>query len=80
MQASSLFYSATHSLQKIAMATSKVNENCHHVQNDHHSCEVKGEKFHFDVLRCYGVIKESFLGAESAPPGEVGLNYPTNTG
>ena len=64
------------------MATPEINENCHYVQNDPHKCRIKLGKFHFDVLCCFGVIKESLPGgAESAPfPGEIGLKYKmTNT-
>ena len=39
------------------MATPEVNGNCHHVQNDPHRCKIKLEKFHFDILWCYEVIK-----------------------
>ena len=42
------------------MATSELNEKCHHVQNDPLRPKIKLEKFHFDILLCYGVIKESF--------------------
>ena len=56
------------------MATPEINENCHYVQNDPHKCRIKLRKFHFDILCCFGVIKESLPGgAESAPPGEIGL-------
>ena len=56
------------------MATPKINENCNYVQNDPHKCTIKLEKFHFDILCRFGVIKESLPGgAESAPPGEIGL-------
>ena len=57
------------------MVTPKINDNCHYVQNDPHKCKIKLEKFHFDILRRFGVIKESLPGrAESAPPpGEIGL-------
>ena len=41
------------------MATHEINENCHHVQNDPHKCKIKLEKFHFAILCCYEVIKES---------------------
>ena len=48
------------------MATPEDNENCHHVENDPHRCKIKLEKFHFDILWCYGVFKEGFPeGAES---------------
>ena len=59
------------------MATPKINENCHHVQNDPHKCKIKLEKFHFDILCRFEVIKESLSGGvESAPPpGEIGLNF-----
>ena len=40
------------------MVAHGVNENCHHTQNDPHGCKIKIEKFHFDILRCYGVSKE----------------------
>ena len=78
MQVSSIFYSVTHSEQKVAMATPEINENCHYVQNDSNRCKIKLEKFHFDVLFCFGVIKESLPGGtESAPPppGEIGLKH-----
>ena len=57
------------------MATPKINENYHYVQNDPRKCKIKPEKFHFDILCRFGVIKESLpLGAESAPPpGEIEL-------
>ena len=61
------------------MATPEINENCCFVQNDPHKCKIKLEKFYFDILCRFGVIKESLLGggggAESAPPGEIGLKY-----
>ena len=44
------------------MATPEINENCHYVQNDLHRRKIKLEKFHFDILCCYGVIKESLRG------------------
>ena len=44
------------------MATPKINENCHYVQNDPHKCKIKLERFHFDVLWRFGVIKESLSG------------------
>ena len=58
------------------MATPETNEKCYYVQHDPHKCKIKLEKFHFDILCGFGVIKESLLGgAESAPlPGEIGLN------
>ena len=58
------------------MAAPEINENCHCVQNDPHMCKIKLEKFHFDILWCFAVIRESLQGggggAES--PGEIGLN------
>ena len=30
-----------------------------HAQNDPHWCQIKPENFHFDILCCYGVVKES---------------------
>ena len=61
------------------MAAPKINESCHYVQNDPHKCKIKLEKFYFDILYRFGVIKESLPwggggGAESAPQGEIGLN------
>ena len=50
------------------MATPKINENSHYVQNDPHKCKIKLEKFHCDILYHFGVIKESLPGGESAPP------------
>ena len=57
------------------MATPEINENCHCVQNYPHRCKIKHEKFRFDILCCFGVIKKSLPGrAESAPPpGKIGL-------
>ena len=57
------------------MATPEEKENCHYVKKDPHRCKIKLEKFHFDILRCYRVIKVSFLGdVWNRPlPGEVGL-------
>ena len=59
------------------MATPKINENCHHVENDPHKCKIKPEKFHFDILCHFGVIKESLPGGirSPPPPGEIGLNF-----
>ena len=61
------------------MVTPKINENCHYVQNDPHRCNIKAEKIHFDILCCYGVIKESLPGGRipppPPPPGEIGLNF-----
>ena len=57
------------------MATPKINENCHYVQNDSHKSKIKLKKIQFDILYRFGVIKESLPGGvESAPPpGEIGL-------
>ena len=56
------------------MATLKINENCHYVQSDPHKCKIKLEKFHFDILCSFGVIKESLSGGRiRPPPGEIGL-------
>ena len=49
------------------------------MQHDPHKCKIKLEKFDFDILCRFGVIKESLLGgAESVPPppppGEIGLS------
>ena len=32
------------------MATPEINENCHQVESDPYMCEIKLEKFHFDIL------------------------------
>ena len=56
------------------MATPEINENCHYVQNDPHKCRIKLGKFHFDILCCLGVIKESLPGGRNPPPGEIGLS------
>ena len=50
------------------MATPKINENCHHVQNAPHKCKMKLEKRHFDILCRFGVIKESLPGGGIRPP------------
>ena len=50
------------------MATLNINENCHYVQNDPHKCKIKLEKFHFDILCRFGVIKESVPGGGIRPP------------
>ena len=57
------------------MVTPKVNENFHYLQNGPNKCKIKLEKFHFDILCCFGVIKESLpLGQNPPPPpGEIGL-------
>ena len=55
------------------MATPKINENCHHVQNDPHKCKIKLEKFNFDILCRFGVIKESLPEERNPAPGEIGL-------
>ena len=54
------------------MATPKINEKCYYVENDPHKSKIKREKFHFDILCRFEVIKERLpRGAES--PGEIGL-------
>ena len=56
------------------MATPETNEKCYYVQHDPHKCTITLEKFHFNIFCRFGVIEESLLGgAESAPPGEIGL-------
>ena len=56
------------------MATPETNEKCYYVQHDPHKCKIKLEKFHFDILCRFGVIKESLLGGgRNPPPGEIGL-------
>ena len=53
------------------MATPEINENCHYVQNDSHRCKIKLEKFHFDILCCFGVIKESLAGGGGVESPQV---------
>ena len=77
MQVSSFFYSMTQ--QKVAMATHEINENCHYVQNDPHKCRIKLGKFHFDILWCFGVIKESLPEGWNPPPGEIRLKPPSKS-
>ena len=63
------------------MATPKINENCHHVQNAPHKCKMKLEKRHFDILCRFGVIKESLPGGGIRPPPQCGIGlstFPTN--
>ena len=58
------------------MATPEINENCRYVQNDLHRFKIKLEKFHFDILCCFGVIRESLPGGggiRPPTPGEIGL-------
>ena len=58
------------------MPTPEISESCYYVQHDPHKCKIKPEKFPFNILCRFGVIKESLLGgAESAlyPQGEIGL-------
>ena len=58
------------------MPTPEISESCYYVQHDPHKCKIKPEKFPFNILCRFGVIKESLLGgAESAPSpqGEIGL-------
>ena len=50
------------------MATPEINGNCHCVQNYPHRCKIKLEKFLFDILCCFGVIKESLPGGRNPPP------------
>ena len=58
------------------MATPETNEKCYYLQHDPHKCKIKLEKFHFDILCRFGVIKESLLGGGNPPPppGETGLS------
>ena len=43
-------------------------ESCHYVQNDPHKFKIKLEKFDFDILCHFGVIKESLPGGRNPPP------------
>ena len=57
------------------MATPETSKKCYYVQHDPHKCKIKLEKFHFDILCRFGVIKESLPGGRNRPPppGEIGL-------
>ena len=44
------------------MATPNNNESCHYVQNDPQKFKIKLEKFQFDILCHFGVVKESLPG------------------
>ena len=57
--------------KKVAMATPKINENCYYVQNDSHRCKIKLDKFRFDILYRFGVIKESLPGDGFRPSHQV---------
>ena len=50
------------------METPENSENCYHVKNGPHISKIKLEKFHFDILCCYGVIKESLPGGGGGSP------------
>ena len=52
------------------MATPEINGNCYYMKNNPYKCKIKLEKFHFDTLCRFGVIKESL---PPPPPGEIGL-------
>ena len=54
------------------MATPEIYENCHYAHNDPHRCKIKLENFHYDILCCLGVIKESLRGES---PDEIGLRH-----
>ena len=43
------------------MTTPDNNESSHHVQNDPHRCKIKLGKFNFDILWCYGVIRDFWM-------------------
>ena len=62
------------------MATLEINENCHYMQNDPHRCKIKLEKFHFDILCRFWVIKESLRGGRNPPPppDEIELKQVSN--
>ena len=38
------------------------------MQNDPHKCKIKLEKFHFDILCRFRVIKESLQGGDGISP------------
>ena len=62
------------------MATPETNEKCYYVQHDPHKCKIKLEKFHFDILCSFGVIKESLLGGgggggRNPPPCKITQIY-----
>ena len=55
------------------MATPEINENCRYVQKYPHKSKIKREKFHFDILCHYGVIKESLPGGQNPPSPRLKL-------
>ena len=58
------------------MATPKINENCHYMQNDPHKCKIKLEKFHFDILcHFWSYYGKSPRGRN--PPPQIRLNRAT---
>ena len=44
------------------MPTPEISESCYYVQHDPHKCKIKPEKFPFNILCRFGVIKESLQG------------------
>ena len=50
------------------MATPRIDEYRYYVENDPHKYKIKLEKFHFDILCRFGVIKESLPGGRNPPP------------
>ena len=49
------------------MATPKINENCYYVENNPHKCKIELEKFHFDMVCRFRVIKDSIPGGGWIP-------------
>ena len=50
------------------MPTPEISESCYCVQHDPHKCKIKPEKFPFDILCRFGVIKESLQEGQNLPP------------
>ena len=53
------------------MATPKINENCHYVQNDPHKCKIKLEKFHLISCDILELLRKVSRGGGIHPPPQV---------
>ena len=61
----------THLKQKVTIATSYNNEHCQCMQNVSQRYRIKLAKFHFIILRRFGVIEEKPKGREESAPGPL---------
>ena len=55
------------------MATPKINENSHYVQNDPHKLKIKLEKFHFDIFSVLELLRKVSQGGN--PPQVSRVKY-----